>query len=201
MRRSWVRPPWVSLRKRMTRSALTSRTFLTVWSFSCRYSTRSVQQGPGGGRCAARCRHGQKGGRRCGGGYGDDGCGLLLERGDHGSGGGICDTEALGQRREQCRQQDVNPLIGLALDHAEEAPVHHLEGVGFEIDEDEQEPVFRGREGAVFVDGKPARGPRFPIHLPGRHPGVERGLEGWDQLLKLVERQAGEIQERHWAGL
>jgi predicted transposase len=27
------RPPWVSLRKRMTRRALTSRTFLTVWSF------------------------------------------------------------------------------------------------------------------------------------------------------------------------
>jgi hypothetical protein len=30
---------------------------------------------------------------------------------------------------------------------------------------------------------------------------VERGLEGRDQLLKLVERQAREIQERHWAGL
>src|SRR5215471_7393076 len=29
MRRSWVRPPCVSLRKRMTRSALTSRTFFT----------------------------------------------------------------------------------------------------------------------------------------------------------------------------
>jgi hypothetical protein len=79
--------------------------------------------------------------------------------------------------------------------------VHHLEGVGFEGDQDEQEPVFRCQEGAVFVDGKPARGPRFPIHPPGRHPGLERGLEGRDQLLKLVERQAGEIQELHRAGL
>jgi hypothetical protein len=30
---------------------------------------------------------------------------------------------------------------------------------------------------------------------------LERGLEGRDQLLKLVERQAGEIQERHRTGL
>src|SRR4029434_11154492 len=47
----------------------------------------------------------------------------------------------------------------------------------------------------------PACGPRFPIEPPGRHPGVERGLEGRDQLLKLVERQAREIQELHWTGL
>jgi hypothetical protein len=30
---SWTRPPEVSLRKRMLSKALTSRTFLTVWSF------------------------------------------------------------------------------------------------------------------------------------------------------------------------
>jgi hypothetical protein len=80
----------------------------------------------------------------------------------------------------------VDPLIGFALDHAEQTPLHHLEGVGFEVDQDEQEPVFWGREGAVFVDGKPARRPRFPIHPLRRHPGVERGLKGRDQLLKLV---------------
>jgi hypothetical protein len=91
--------------------------------------------------------------------------------------------------------------MGFALDHAEEAPVHHLEGVGFEGGQDKQEPVFRGRERAVFVHGKPARGPRFPIHLPCRHPGVERGLEGRDQLRKLVARQAGAIQELQRAGL
>ena len=63
MRFSWTRPPWVSLRKRMVSGALTSRIFFTVWSFSCRYNTPSVQQGLGGGRCAVPCRHGQKGGR------------------------------------------------------------------------------------------------------------------------------------------
>jgi hypothetical protein len=30
---------------------------------------------------------------------------------------------------------------------------------------------------------------------------LERGLEGWDQLLKLVEGHAGEIQELYRAGL
>jgi len=95
----------------------------------------------------------------------------------------------------------MNPLIGFALHHPEQAPVHHLESIGFEVDQDEQEPIFRCREGAVFVDGKPASRPRFPIHLPRRHTGLKRGLEGRDQLLKLVERQAGEIQELHRAGL
>jgi hypothetical protein len=87
--------------------------------------------------------------------------------------------------------------MGCALDHAAEAPVHHLECVGFEGDQDEQEPVFWCWEGAIFVDGKPARGPRFPIHSPYRHTGLKRGLEGRDELLKLIERQAGEIQELH----
>jgi hypothetical protein len=89
----------------------------------------------------------------------------------------------------------VDPRIRFALGHAEYAPVHHLECIGFDVGQDEQELVFRCQEGTVLVHGKPACGPRFPIHPPGRHPGVERGLEGRDQLLKLVERQAGDIQE------
>jgi hypothetical protein len=95
----------------------------------------------------------------------------------------------------------MDPLIGFALDHPEQAPVHHLEGIGFEVGENKQEPIFRRREGAVFVHGKPARGPRLSIHAPRRHPGMERGLERRDELLKLVERQAGEIQELQRAGL
>src|SRR4029453_6443705 len=64
-----------------------------------------------------------------------------------------------------------------------------------------QEPIFRGRQGAVLVHSKLARGPRLPIHAPRRHPGVERRLEGRDQLLKLVERHAREIQKLHRTGL
>ena len=92
-----------------------------------------MQEGLGGGRCAVRSRHGQKGGGRHGGW---DGChrgGLLLQRDDHGRRVGLRDAEALGQGREragggiaegaqrceQHRQQDMDPLIGFALDHAE----------------------------------------------------------------------------------
>ena len=31
------------------------------------------------------------------------------------------------ERCQQYGQEDVNPLIGFALAHAEQAPVHHLE--------------------------------------------------------------------------
>jgi len=95
----------------------------------------------------------------------------------------------------------VNPLIGFALDHAEQTPLDHLERIGLEIGEEEEQPLFRRRQGAVVVHAKAASGPRLPIHPPRRHPGVERGLEGRDQLLKLVEGQAGEIQELGWTGL
>jgi hypothetical protein len=95
----------------------------------------------------------------------------------------------------------VNPLIRFALDHPEQAPLDHLKRIGLQVGEDEEQPIFRRRQGAVLVDGKLARGPRLPIHPPRRHPGLERGLEGGDQVLKLVEGQAGEIQELHWAGL
>jgi hypothetical protein len=30
----------------------------------------------------------------------------------------------------------MNPLIGLALVHPEQPPLHHLEGIGFEVGQD-----------------------------------------------------------------
>ena len=79
--------------------------------------------------------------------------------------------------------------------------MHHLERIGLEVGEYEEQPIFWCRQGAVFVDGKLTSSPGFPIHAPRRHPSVERRLEGRDQLLKLVEPQAREIQELHRAGL
>ena len=92
-----------------------------------------MQEGLGGGRCVVRSRHGHKGGGRRGGWDGSHRGGLLLQRDDHGSGVGLRDAEPLGQgrqragggitegaqRRQQCGQEDVNPLIGFALDHTE----------------------------------------------------------------------------------
>jgi hypothetical protein len=102
--------------------------------------------------------------------------------------------------RQQRRQEDVNPLIRFALNHPEQAPLHDLERIRFQGDQDEQEPIFWCREGAVLLDGKPTSGPWFPIHLPRRHMGLERILEGRDQLRKLVESYAGAIEELHRAG-
>ena len=94
----------------------------------------------------------------------------------------------------------MDPLIGFALAHPEQAPLHHLEAVCLQVGEQEEQPVFRRREGAVFVDGKLAGGPRFPIEAPRRHPGLERWLEGRDEELKLVERHARHIQKLRGAG-
>src|SRR5262245_42240710 len=68
--------------------------------FSCRYNMRPVEEGLGGGRCAAPSRHGQKGGVWRDDRYGDDGRRLLLHRADDGGGVGLRDTEPLGEGRE-----------------------------------------------------------------------------------------------------
>ncbi len=91
--------------------------------------------------------------------------------------------------------------MGFPLHHTKQAPVDHLEGVGLQGGEHEKQPIFRRRQGAVFVHGKPTSDPRLSIHPPRRHPGVERGLEGRDQLLKLLKRHTREIQELQRARL
>jgi len=95
----------------------------------------------------------------------------------------------------------MNPLIGFALPHAEQAPLHHLKGVGLQVGQDEQEPIFRGRQGTILIDDKLAGGPGFPIEAPRRHMRLERGFEGWNQLLKLLKGHARQIQELRGAGL
>jgi hypothetical protein len=37
----------------------------------------------------------------------------------------------------------VNPLVGFTLPHAEQAALHHLEGVGLQIGKDEEQPILR----------------------------------------------------------
>src|SRR5215472_12103928 len=89
----------------------------------------------------------------------------------------------------------MNPLMRFALPHAEQASLDDLKRIRFQVGQNKQEPVFGCPQGAVLIDGKSACGSRFPIEAPRRHSCVERGLKGRDQLLKLVEGQAGEIQE------
>jgi hypothetical protein len=89
----------------------------------------------------------------------------------------------------------MNALVGFALTYAEQASLDYLQGIGFEVDEDEEQPIVRCRQGAVLLDGKLAGGPGFPIKAPRGHMRLERRLEGGDQGLKLLEGQARGIQE------
>jgi hypothetical protein len=82
-----------------------------------------------------------------------------------------------------------------ALTQAEQASLDDVERRRFQVGQNKQEPVFGCPQGAVLRDGKAACGARFPIEAPRRHPCVERCLKGRDQLRKLVEGQAGAIQE------
>ena len=89
----------------------------------------------------------------------------------------------------------MNPLMRFALPHAEQASLDDLERIRFQVGQNKQQPVFGSPQGTVLIDGKSACGARFPIEAPCRHPCLERGFKGRDRLLKLVEGQAGEIQE------
>ena len=95
----------------------------------------------------------------------------------------------------------MNPLIRCALAPAKPAPLPHLEGRGFQVDQHEAQPIFGCRQGTVLVHGTLAGGPGFPIEAPRRPMRLERPLKGRDQVLKLVEGHAREIQELRGAGL
>jgi hypothetical protein len=89
----------------------------------------------------------------------------------------------------------MNPLIGFALAHAEQAPLDHLEAVGLEIGQEEEQAIFWCRQGAVLVDAKLTGGAGLPIEAPRGHMCLKCRLKGRDELLKFVEGQAGQIQE------
>ena len=54
----------------------------------------------------------------------------------------------------QSQQQRVNPRIGFALAHAEQASLDHLEAVRFKVSEQKEQAIFRCGQGAIFVDAK-----------------------------------------------
>src|SRR5690242_19771074 len=95
----------------------------------------------------------------------------------------------------------MDPLIGFALAHAEQPPLDHLDGVGLQVSEQKEQSIFRGCQRAGPIDREPAGGSRFAIEAPCRHMLLERRLEGRDQDLKLLQGQAGEVQELRRAEL
>ena len=120
-----------------------------------------------------------KGGRRGYSWSGDTGR-RFLQRRDHRGRVGFRNTQALGQGsegtgqgtakgtqgREQDGQEDVEPLMGFTLPHAEQASLPHLKSVSLQVGEDTEQPILRCRQGTVLVHAKPACGPRFPVEAP-----------------------------------
>jgi hypothetical protein len=135
--REFMRNMLLDLTPSIPATACHQRNYVETYS---RYNTRSVQQGLGGRRCAVPCRHGQKGGRRHDGGRGVQGR-PLLQGYDNGGHVVLRDAEPLGegrqrasggiakgaQRRQQDREEDMHPLVGFALPHAEQTSLDHLE--------------------------------------------------------------------------
>src|SRR6266446_10726532 len=91
--------------------------------------------------------------------------------------------------------------MGFALAHTEQASLDDLEAGRLQGREQEEQPVFRRRQRAVLVHAQPAGGAGLPSEAPRRHVGLERRLKGRNELGKLVEGQAGEIQQRRRARL
>jgi hypothetical protein len=92
----------------------------------------------------------------------------------------------------------MKPLMSFALAHLEQPPLHHLEGVGLQVDQATQLPILRCRQRTVLIGRVPARGTRLPIEAPVGHMGLERDFKGWDQLLKLRQCETGQI--KHLSG-
>jgi hypothetical protein len=88
-----------------------------------------------------------------------------------------------------------------ALAQPEQPPLHHLEGIRLQVDEDKQQPILGPGQRTVRIGRVPAGGTRPPIEAPCGHMRFKRGLKGWDQALKLIEGETGQIEYLCRAGL
>jgi hypothetical protein len=95
----------------------------------------------------------------------------------------------------------MNPLMGFALAHPEQPPLHDLERVRLQVDQDKQQPILGRGQRAVLVRRVPASGARLSIEAPLRHMSLECRLEREDQMLKLLDGETGQIEHLCRAGL
>jgi hypothetical protein len=95
----------------------------------------------------------------------------------------------------------MKPLRRFALAHAAQPPLHHWERIRLQVDQDTQQPIL-GRGPRTVRRGRvPTGGTRPPIEAPFRHLRFERGLKGWDQALKRIEGETGQIEDLCRVGL
>jgi hypothetical protein len=88
----------------------------------------------------------------------------------------------------------MNPLMGFALAHPEQPPLHDLQGIGLQVDQEKQQPIRGGRQRAILVRGVAAGRARLPIEAPCGYMRLERGRKGRDYLLKRLQRETGHFE-------
>ncbi len=63
----------------------------------------------------------------------------------------------------------MHPLRRLGLAHAEQAPMEHVSGMLLEVDEHEQPPILRCRQGTVLIGRVASRLPALSMQGPCGH--------------------------------
>lgn len=91
----------------------------------------------------------------------------------------------------------MNPLRGLGLAHAEQAPMQQVRGMLLEADQDEQQPILRRGQRAVLIGRVASHLPAPPMQRPVGHVAQERRLKGGYQRRKLLHSQACQIVTVH----
>ena len=92
------------------------------------------------------------------------------------------------------------PLLRLALAHPQQPTLHHLQGLGLQLDQDKQQPSLGGRQWTVLVGPIAAHGAWLPIEAPVGHMRLERGRKGRDYLPTLVHGETGQSEHLCRAG-
>jgi hypothetical protein len=88
----------------------------------------------------------------------------------------------------------MNPLRGLGLAHAEQAPMQQLRRILLEVDQHEQQSLFRGRQGTILIGRIASHLPAPPVQGPVGHVPQEGLLKGGYQRVKLLHGQARQIE-------
>jgi hypothetical protein len=95
----------------------------------------------------------------------------------------------------------MDPLMGFTLAHPEQPPLHYLEGVRLQVDEDKEQPILGRGQWTVRIGCIPPGGTRSSIEAPFGHVRLERGFKRSNQRPKLLSRETGQVEHLGGAGL
>jgi len=90
-------------------------------------------------------------------------------------------------------KEERKPLMGCALSHPKQPPLHDLKGVSLRGSQDAQQLILGRGQRAVLVCGIPAGSAGSLIEAPRGHMSLKCRLKGSDQGLKLIDGETGHI--------